>query len=436
MYSLKHKELLDPIIADELESLIARFTGVLQEEHNVDGSHLQRAVVSAAKAENAVEGPKNTDGTGQLVQSNVATQGQHWKSGPWTLDDATLATTAERNKVGIIPPKLSGGTYHNYAPDGIDNAILLEIEPDVNTVTLTGIKAVSTKRLLFLRNRDSSLNLILKHASTSSAEGNRFDLPNNADITLLPGQLAILYFDPNRGAWTAGPGTQALAALPNALVKRRWCYMFGNTNNNNFTATGAGSNTITSSGSTGTPEFGADGPWHMLGSSGTTVHGYAGMNASGGSGLARRANNPQIDFEIKTSSDITSQRLWLGFNTSGTSGIASSDTAPDTDIALFRFSTAAGDNGWVPCTRNSVTTTVGSAIGTVVANTVYKLRIRLTDTAAYFSVNGGAETTISTTLPRAASNMWLVADIESLVAAQRNLLFSTTLMQWGAEWNL
>lgn len=221
MYSLKHKELLDPIVADELESLIARFSGVLQEEHTVEGAHLQQAIVSAAKAENAIEPPKNSDGTIQIINTNVAEQGQQWKSGPWTLDDLTLPTTAERNKVGIIPPKLTGGTYNDYTPDGIDNAILLEIEPDGSDVTLTGLKAISAKRLLLLRNRDSALDLILVHGSTSSTLGYRFDLPSSTNVTLAPGQNCLLYYDPNRGAWTTaitgydagGAGSLAISSV-------------------------------------------------------------------------------------------------------------------------------------------------------------------------------------------------------------------------------
>ena len=127
-------------------------------------------------------------------------EGHHWRKGPWLLDDKRAA---EPNVVGLRPPKLSTGTYHNYEPQGIDDAVILELEPDGGDVTLTGIKAGNglLKRFLFLRNRDSSRSLTLAHLNTGSLTPYRFDLPGGLDLTMGPNQNTWLYYDPARSAW-------------------------------------------------------------------------------------------------------------------------------------------------------------------------------------------------------------------------------------------
>ena len=42
MYGLKHREELDPIVADELDGLVAAVKGVFLVEHNEDGTHFIR----------------------------------------------------------------------------------------------------------------------------------------------------------------------------------------------------------------------------------------------------------------------------------------------------------------------------------------------------------------------------------------------------------
>jgi hypothetical protein len=191
MYGLQFREELDEPVAREFDAMIARFNSFLTTEHNEDGTH--NFDLSGAR-----------ESILSVIDSYQAS-GQWWKTGPWKLDDPTAELP---NVAGAIPPKLTTGTYNDYAPLGIDTAIVLELEPDGGDVTLNGLRAldgVNSKRLLMLRNRDSANSLILAHEATGSIANYRFDNPDSEDIELAPGQNVWLYYDPNRngGRWTA-----------------------------------------------------------------------------------------------------------------------------------------------------------------------------------------------------------------------------------------
>lgn len=47
----------------------------------------------------------------------------------------------------------------------------------------------------------STKNLVLRHGSTASASGNRFDLPGGIDYPLVPGKSATLTYNPSGGTW-------------------------------------------------------------------------------------------------------------------------------------------------------------------------------------------------------------------------------------------
>ena len=124
-----------------------------------------------------------------------------WLSGPWTLDNV-----GGTDKIaGIVVSPVSTGTYNNFSPSGIDKAVSVEIEPSGGTVTLTGLESsgLYQRRFLFLRNRDSVQNLVLKHENSGSLGRNQFRLPDSVDVTLGPRQAIWLFFDPAAGLWYA-----------------------------------------------------------------------------------------------------------------------------------------------------------------------------------------------------------------------------------------
>lgn len=139
---------------------------------------------------------QNTSITQETTGSSLGSL-TRWLSGPWTLD------VPGGSQIAALRADPSAGTYNNYAPSGIDGAVLLELEPS-GAVTLTGLKAPlnQQKRLMMLRNRDSTSSITLKHANSGSATANQFSLPSSTDVVLGPGQSAWMYYDPARTAWT------------------------------------------------------------------------------------------------------------------------------------------------------------------------------------------------------------------------------------------
>ena len=93
---------------------------------------------------------------------------QEWLAGPWFLDTPGI------HRASLRPPDPTG-TYNDYNPTGINTAVGIELEPTGST-TITGLaNPTRRKRLLFLRNRDSTNSIILKDADAGSTAAYRFD---------------------------------------------------------------------------------------------------------------------------------------------------------------------------------------------------------------------------------------------------------------------
>jgi len=207
---LNFSEELPETVRRELEQYTAKLRRYLLVSLNEDGT-------LRTELNNSGDLPLSPGGSQTFIsQENTITPGgisdeQWWKKGPWTLDDPNAELD---NVVGLRPPDPPTGTYHNYAPPGIDEAVVLEIEPTGNIV-LTGIQKMLTtrKRMLLLRNRDSSATITLMDDNAGSVEGNRFDLPGGVDVVLSPGQNIWLYYDLSRAAWTAAITTQSAGGL-------------------------------------------------------------------------------------------------------------------------------------------------------------------------------------------------------------------------------
>jgi hypothetical protein len=203
---LRYREQLPPEVAEELDGFVAAMKAFMLREHNEDGSH--------NFARSGVQ-----DTINKLIDGSQD-RGQWWKHGPWLLDDPDAG---DPNQAALKPPKVSTGSYNNWAPYGIDTAVVIEIEPDGGDVTLTGIKALDGKRhkrMLLLRNRDSGNNVILPHLSSSSLAAYQFDLPDGEDVTLAPGQNVWLYYDPlrNGGKWTAAITAQETGGITSGVA--------------------------------------------------------------------------------------------------------------------------------------------------------------------------------------------------------------------------
>lgn len=148
--------------------------------------------------------------------------------------------------------------------------------------------------------------------------------------------------------------------------------------------------------------------------------------------LIRSSFDPTIEIWVKTSSDLTSQRLWIGLVDADITNV---DTlAAGREFIGFRYSTNTVDAGWMPVLHDGTTQNVGTALVAIATSTVYKLKIRIVSggtPTAYFSVNDGAEQSMQTNFPAIATDLGAVCRVIPIAASIRSLSFSSFSVQWG-----
>jgi hypothetical protein len=133
--------------------------------------------------------------------------------------------------------------------------------------------------------------------------------------------------------------------------------------------------------------------------------------------------NPVSDFLIRTGSNISSVRIWVFLLNGGTSFDSDTMGGGAWDGVGFRYSTVAGDPGWVGVTSDAASQTVSGIVAAIAASTDYRLRIRIESATAYFSVNGGDEVAVSTTMPDDSTILrWAVA-VVTQAASSREITF-------------
>lgn len=188
-YALRYREnIKDPAVLQELDDMVAHINHQLGSIMDTDGQLLSAAIAAS--------------------QANASEEEHWWRKGPWTFDDPTLA---ENQLQAIIEQDLaSGTTFNNFAPEGIGNAIGIEIGISGGAdITITGIQrpVPRRRRMLLFVNQDSSRTITLKNASTSSLDGNRFACPDGKDMDLLPMSAVLLFYTLERNAWTVVGGS-------------------------------------------------------------------------------------------------------------------------------------------------------------------------------------------------------------------------------------
>lgn len=186
---------ISPLLEAEFDSLMATIGATFLREHTWDGLHGD--IHADSITQNANTDQNTSPAASKIGNITREESGHWWLQGPWLFDDPNSATPL----VARIRDDPAAGTYNNYAPAGIDSAVILELEP-AGAVTITGIRqSRGIGRLLAIRNRDSSNTVTLKHANAGSSVQNQFSLPDSTDIELGPGQMAWMYYDIGREAW-------------------------------------------------------------------------------------------------------------------------------------------------------------------------------------------------------------------------------------------
>lgn len=150
--------------------------------------------------------------------------------------------------------------------------------------------------------------------------------------------------------------------------------------------------------------------------------------------LVRRQHNPIFDIVMRTgaAADIANIRFWIGLFSAAPTNV---DTlAGSTSAFAFRYSTVAGDAGWVPVTSDGASQSTGTAIGTIAASTRYLLTIEVDDAngLAKFRVNNDytTERTLTTTLPAAATELGASWYVITTAAVAKNWKFSRLVCEY------
>ena len=161
-----------------------------------------------------------------------------------------------------------------------------------------------------------------------------------------------------------------------------------------------------------------DSSYVQLVQSGTTAGLRAGLDSNTFNHLQPR-HDFLWEFVMYTGATMTNLRIWIGLASSGFSDNADTQTTGTNKYFAFRYSTVAGDGGWVGTTNDGATQTVTATVAAIAASTLYKLRIRKSGSTVYFSVNGGAEVSGTLTFPAATTDL-------GFSAYQYNSINSTT----------
>lgn len=154
---------------------------------------------------------------------------------------------------------------------------------------------------------------------------------------------------------------------------------------------------------------------------GTSSGNAAGIYAAG-ENFTRGHHNPTFYCKFKTHSDITNQRFFIGFWAGASSW--NNDSPVDAKLMCLRY--VAGTANFTYITKDGVTlNSVDSGVA-VNASTVYTIKIVVSSdgTAVTFSINGGAEQTLTTNLPTAATPLGFGAYILTKEAASKYLSVS------------
>lgn len=151
-----------------------------------------------------------------------------------------------------------------------------------------------------------------------------------------------------------------------------------------------------------------------------------------GAGFGQTANNhfrrgwkPVVEWRVRTGPSLASVRVWVLL---ASASLTNSDTMAGNGIG-FRYSTVAGDTGWVGCARDGTTQSVSAQIAAIAVDTEYLLRMRCDGTSWYLSVDEGSETTISSNVPGDVGLGW-----ELRVYTQEAVAKDVILRGTGGTW--
>ena len=365
--------------------------------------------------------------------------GFEMQSGPWLLNGNDLTTGAT----------LLATTYaaqeHNYAPAGIDRAIILQVQVATTGVRVTGLETGWGRyRLLLLVNFNGNVaptgDITLAHNDAASDAHNRFYFPNAQDFVLAPQQSLLLIcrssgsteFQGWAPVGAVNPAGGSFASdFAGYHVERQF---FGSRAAGASTTVirGLASNvlTINSTSDAAANDHDATGNYIRVGGVGSGTGGFIHGASNDG---CQAQQDPTWDVIVKTGADLAECRIWIVLSSVGV--LANADAGGGHYMG-FRFSTVAGDAGWVGVTRDGATQATTAAVASIAVSTRYRLRVRKSGSTVYFSVNGGTEVAQTANLPGASTDLYRALSIfgtNGASGAPKRISWGQDLVQNGVN---
>lgn len=426
----------DPYVIEELQRLQAYLKGLAQQ---IGVQEEQPDDPVSTPGPPGPTGPGGKDG--KSGSGTNAAVGQQWVTGPWAIgiDGAGVPKNIPSYAV-CQPPELST-SQDNFAPDGIDSAIILELGQSATPLNITGIRiggrTVSTgyagagtfqiypRRMLGILNRGGgTINLV--NESSSSAAQNRFSWGGSGDVgesvAITAGQTVWLVYDPRTERWRLF-GVPAVGGdnLPDSLIPTAaafppdymWC---ASRVIDGATLAGVGQGTPLQTFDTAAAVNGTIGFGRRLNTS-LVIGNGAGLRGAQPNTMAQC--DPSWTYILQTGASIANVRIWVVFSNGATSD---ADDLGALSYFGFRFSTVAGDTGWMGITKDGATQSLTAEVAAIAADTIYKLKIRKSGSTMYFSVNDGTEVSKTTNLPAATSQLTWYAFVYTQAAALKSLV--------------
>lgn len=360
------------------------------------------------------EDPDNGGGGGNNPPTETPEViGQRWLTGPWVLglDGAGIPV---KPFYSVVKPPEWDSDQHNFWCNGLDNAVMLEAYPNT-TVRLTGIRVgARNRRILALYNRGAGDLKIVNSATTESSAQYCFSWGTSGDIgeeIIIPNGIVVwLLYDARTQRWKlfAIPpvgsdnlppsiGSSAFVFPPRFMW---WASRITDVASTIAHTMQTTPGFTTASGITYKDQYG----YGATRETGAAVGNMTGVEGGSGSAILPEFD-PMWEVWIRTHTNISAIRLWAVLSDTAMSSSDSIGGGGTADGFGFRYSTDAGDGGWVGVSRDGTTQSVTSTLAAIAANTDYLLRMRKEGSSLYFSVNGGAEVAHTTNLPADGSVM-------------------------------
>lgn len=185
--ALKFLDQLNEGARAELEQIVATQNGLWGEEHNEDGSH--------------------TDLVCDSLSTSDTTQYRLPVTGNLQLLKGGLYIDAAGNSshvAGLRPPQWTAN-QNNYNPEGLRDALVVEVETDADR-DLTGLAVVGRQKRLLLFGNRGSYTVTLKNNSSSSIAVHRIAISTGLDMAVSSGEYVWLYYDTGSALWrVVGP---------------------------------------------------------------------------------------------------------------------------------------------------------------------------------------------------------------------------------------